>query len=301
MKEKILVTGASGLVGSRFVELYQNKNLLLTPDLNKLDITNKDSFSIFIEDNSPGTVINFAAFTDVNAAELQREDKNGSCWLLNTEAVEKMLDVISDKDIHFIQISTDMVFTGQKDDPGPYGENHPQEKDRSKLTWYAYSKLEAEKLVGFSDNASVVRIIYPARAKYDFKLDYLRKPLKLFDEGKLYPAFTDQKITITFIDEIVKPLAKIIENKLSGVFHVCSSNTSTPFEIISYLLEKARGAKNVVQKGDLSGLYKKDQSNKIRYPMYHGLSVNRSEELLKIKFMTTKEIIDELVDQGITY
>jgi hypothetical protein len=53
---------------------------------------------------------------------------------------------------------------------------------------------------------SILRIIYPVRTKFEIKLDFLRKPLALFDEGKLYPLFADQKISVSFIDEIVEIL-----------------------------------------------------------------------------------------------
>ena len=45
---------------------------------------------------------------------------------------------------------------------------------------------------------TILRLVYPVRAKYPAKLDYLRKPLSLFDQGKLYSLFNDQQVTITY-------------------------------------------------------------------------------------------------------
>ena len=163
---KILIIGASGLVGSRFVELSKYKDVLVCPGQNVLDIT-KDNPEIPEAD----IIINFAAYTNVSEGENQRGDKNGLCWKLNVEGTKNLLEASKNK--FFIQVSTDLVFSGVS---GPYSENDVSEKDSSKVTWYGYTKGQAESLCS---GRTILRLIYPVRAKYDLKLDYLRKPLSL--------------------------------------------------------------------------------------------------------------------------
>lgn len=298
---KIILIGSSGLVGSRFIELSKYKADFLTPDYIELDITNPENIAKYFElHGSPDWVVNFAAYTDVGKAEEQRGDKNGMCWKLNVSGVENLLSVIDEAKTKYIQISTDMVFSGSSADPGPYDEEHKPESDSSKVTWYGFTKSLGEQKVQekFGDQAKILRLIYPVRAKYDLKLDYLRKPLKLYDEGKLYPLFTDQQVSIAFVDEISNILDTIITQNARGTYHVSSTDTSTPFELVSYLLEKARGAKNVVQKNSLEKFLKTVDSS-VRYPKFGGLKVDKTEAKLGIKFSSWKEIIDQLVKQGI--
>ena len=77
-RQKILITGASGLVGSSFVT-YVNKNHinydLLLPDHEQLDIANKKSLRSYLNKNKPGIIINFAAHRNANTAEEQRKIK----------------------------------------------------------------------------------------------------------------------------------------------------------------------------------------------------------------------------------
>lgn len=284
---KILVIGASGLVGSRFVELHRNKDELLTPDHKELDITQKN-----LDIKGADVVINFAAYTNVGEGENQRNNKNGDCWRINVEGVKNLLEAVG-KNVLFIQISTDMVFSGSS---GPYSEDDLPETDSNKLTWYGFCKAEAERLV---KNHTILRLVYPVRSKFDRKLDYLRKPLKLFDEGKLYPMFTDQQVSFSFIDEVCLALEKIVEKRIKGVFHASSSDVTNPFELYTYLLEKAHGVKNVVKPSKLSD-FLKTISSSVRYPMFGGLKVEKTEKELEIKFSTWREIIDKLVEQGIT-
>jgi dTDP-4-dehydrorhamnose reductase len=297
--KKVLVTGASGLVGSRFIELYKDKYQFITPEFPSFDMTKKEQASQLLDKEKPDVLVNFAAYTNVGEAENQRGNKNGDCWKINVEGVRNLLEATGPK-THFIHISTDMVFPGSKVDPGPYSEDHVPESDSRKVTWYGFTKAEGEKEVvkKLGPKTTILRLIYPVRAKYDLKPDYLRKPLSLFDEGKLYPMFTDQQVSVAFIDEIAQAIDKIIEKNAYGIFHASSSNTGTPFELASYLIEKVRGKNDAVVPTILTEFLKK-VDNPVRYPMFGGLKVEKTEKRLGIKFRTWCEVIDELIRQGL--
>lgn len=282
---KILVTGADGLVGSRVVELLNTKYDFVTPEYPEFDLTNSDSIK-FISSLCPQVVIHFAAYTNVSDAEKQKD----LCWQINVDGTQNLLAAIDTSKTHFIYISTDMVFPGTN---GPYREIDPVADKSEQITWYAWTKLQAEKLLD-TNKSSIVRIIYPVRAKYIRKLDYLRGPLKKFDDQKLHPFFSDQQVSITLIDEITVALEKIIENKSTGIFHVSSPDTGTPHEIISYLFQTARN-----YKGELARSSVKDFPS-TRYPHQGGLDPKNTEEKLGIKFSPWRQIIDQLVAQRLS-
>lgn len=285
------------MVGSRFLELISTDLIPLTPELNSLDITKKASVDSFFELEKPDTVLHFAAFTDVGGAESQRRDRNGSCWKINVEGSCNLAEACKKHNSHLIHISTDYCFSGSNEDPGPYSEDHLIEKDEKKLTWYGFSKAEAEreltKILG--NNFSILRLIYPVRGKFDAKLDYIRKPLSLFDQGKLYPLFGDQQVSITYIDEACRAVSKIIDGKLYGIFHASTSDTTTPYELINYVIEKTRGVKNAAKKSSLDE-FLKTVDNPVRYPKFGGLKVESTEKKLGIKFSSWREVIDKLKD-----
>ena len=110
--------------------------------------------------------------------------------------------------------------------------------------------------------------------------------------------FTDQQVSIAFIDEVCFALDKIIEKQARGVFHASSSDLTNPFELYAYLLEKVRGVKDVVTPSLLSD-FLKTTANPVRYPMFGGLKVEKTEKILGMKFSTWRGIIDQLVEQGI--
>jgi dTDP-4-dehydrorhamnose reductase/dTDP-4-dehydrorhamnose 3,5-epimerase len=299
--KKVYVTGSAGLVGSRFVELYTNKYNFLTPEIAKLNILRKERLGQFFNREKPDVVIHFAAFTDVGGAENQRGKRDGSCWKVNVEGAKNIAEMCRKYGVKLIHISTDMVFPGSRENPGPYSERQKPERHSKKLTWYGFTKAKGEEQVRkiLGKKAAILRLIYPVRAKYKAKLDYLRKPLELFDKGKLYPMFADQQVSVAFIDEVCFAIEKIIEDSKRGTFHASSKNTGTPYSIASYLIEKARGKKNVVNKSSLDK-FLESVDNPVRYPKYGGLRVKRTEKILGMKFSNWKNIIDQLIDQGVS-
>jgi len=294
-KIKILVTGASGMVGSRFIELSQDKYDFITPEYPDFDITNLDSVKSVIAKSNPEWIVNFAAFTDVNAAENQNGDENGMAWKINVEGTQNLISSFPSK--NFIQISTDMVFPGNESTPGPYAENDKTPDASDNLTWYGWTKNRAEKII-LNHGGTILRIIYPVRAHFDAKLDYLRGPLKKYSEGTIYPLFNDQQVCIAFIDQVSDTLQKIIDTNSSGIFH-CSSDTTTPYELISYTVDQLGGNASTIKQISVHE-FLKTQTNKNRYPVWGGLKTVKTEEKLDLHFYTWQTIVEILIAQGLS-
>lgn len=297
--KKILITGASGLVGSRFVELYGHEYQLITPGYPDFDLINKNSINNVFTRYNPETVVNLAAFTDVGIAEGQRNNKDELCYKINVDGTRNLISLIDPVKIHLIHISTDYVFSGAVDDPGPYEESKAPETDPNKLSWYGFTKAEGERIIKntLGDKVTILRINFPVRAHYDLKLDFLRKPLSLYDQNKLYPLFSDQQLSITYIDQMSEVLKTLAEKKIFGVYHASTSDTASPHELISYLLEKTGRDKNRLEKSSLVE-YLKNNPN-ARYPVKGGLRVEKTEASLGFKFFSWQKVIDELIAQGL--
>lgn len=295
---KILVTGSNGLVGSHFVENYsqelQDNTTFLSPTREEMDITNQESVEHFFKLYKPDAIVHFAAFTDVSKAEEQRANKKAPCWIANVEGTANLIRVANYQP-YFIYISTDVVFSGRKENPGPYAEDHSTEENSNLLSWYGWTKREAEKIVVNNlKNAAILRIANPVRAKDEAKLDYVRKILNQFDTGKLYPMFVDQYLTLTYIDEVTEILKLLLEKRIAGIYHVSSINVFTPYKLANLLIEKARGKREAIKPISIEGFLKDNPS---RYPQYGGLKVDKTQNILNLKFRTWEEIIISLVKQ----
>ncbi|MFA6072369.1 MAG: sugar nucleotide-binding protein [Janthinobacterium sp.] len=293
---KILVIGYSGLVGSRFVELAKTKLDITGVDEKSLDITNQSAIEKYFSENKYDSVINFSAYTDVAGAEAQWNDTSGLCYRLNVLAPKYLSETLKKNNMFFVHFSTDFVFEGLTDSPGPFDEDSVIPSQSKNLSWYGWTKNRGEVEVQNSGvKNAIVRIANPFRSRFPLKLDFARKIIDLYDKDSLFPLFTDQIITPIFVDDLVDPLAKITVNALEGIFHLVSADTGTYFDIGSYILEKTRGVKGVTKESSLVEFMKVPGRNK--RPIIGGLSTKKTQEKLDINFKSWRQMVDVFADQ----
>ncbi len=254
---KIAVIGASSMVGSRFCELFNYQKSLIKADLNgqnPVDITDSQSVSAFFNNNDFQYVILFSAFTDVDAAEKQRNDQNASCWQINVKGAENVIIECANNNKKLIFISTSFVFDGQK---GPYAENAQRGGDLEKISWYGITKLKAEEAIekALKDHL-IIRITYPYRANFPAKQDFARQILEKYRNNSLYPMFTDQIFTPTFIDDLAPAFEILIKSNSSGIFHITSPSPATPYDFAKELLTVFGMETSKLEKGSLAEFLK---------------------------------------------
>ncbi len=226
MQKKVLVFGGSGLVGSKFIESYSKDFEIQSPDVSEVDILNKDAILKKLEKVNPDAVINFAAFTNVEEAEKQKDDKNGVCYLINAVGAKNVAQSCTQFGKRLIHISTEYVFDGTKQ-TGPYTE----EDKPNPINWYGQTKYFAETAVLESGSLSVImRICMPFSAFYELKKDIARFFLEQLNAGNQIKAIEDQRITPILVNDIAAALKVFVDSEIHGIYHVCSKNDTSPFK-----------------------------------------------------------------------
>jgi len=298
MNKEVLVIGAGGLVGSRFVQLTKFPTEVISGS-NELDITDPTAVKERIERFSGDVVVNFAAMTDVDGAE---KEESELAWRVNADGPENLAEACEEEGKFLVHLSTDFVFPGNEDYPGPYFEDERDiftsvfGDEPEGLSWYGWTKLVGETRVEETlEESAIVRISYPYRTDYNGKLDFARGILSRFNQGKLYPMFTDQELTPTYIDELVGVIDVIVDNPIPGIFHVASSNLTTPYEFARYLINRVGGDQDEVKPGCMVDYLSKNSATP--RPRLGGLEVRCTEIDLGINLMTWQEAVDKFVEQ----
>lgn len=279
-KTSILGTGLTGLVGSRIVELlekkYEFKNLSYETGI---DITNKEQVKNAVFASKAKIILHFAAKTDVDACEKDRELKNqGSAWLINVEGTRNLLEAAQKTKKKFIYISTDFVFDGNKD--------FYQEEDMpNPINWYAVTKYEGEKIVQSSGLPYLIcRLAFPYRANFAPKKDLVRGLLEKLKNHEELKMVSNQFMTPTFIDDIAIAIDCLIAKEAEGIFHVVGSSFHTPFEVAQLLAETFSLDKSLIKEIDRITYYQ----NKAPRPFSLRLKNDKLKKL-KVEMLTLKQ------------
>ena len=307
-KSSVIITGASGLVGSRIIELLAHKygfvafdrseaadylNQLPLASHSAIDLLDTDSVRRVIEASPASYVIHLAAYTDVDGAEKERAEGNtGLCYRLNVNGTEAVAAACRQSGKFLVYVSTEFVFDGKS---GPYAEDAKVAKDPEDISWYGWTKLLGEQAVQSSGaQSATVRITYPFRAGYLQKADFAQRILQLYKAGNLYPMFADQKTTPTWIDDLATSLDIILAGRLAGNFHVACTDLTTPYDFAVALLDQFHQAGQTVEKGSLVEFLK--TPGRTPRPVNGGLLTTKIQQQ-GVSLSTCRQAIEELYRQ----
>ena len=240
---RVVVLGASGLVGSALAEFWSPDAELVTPSHAALDVLDTDALAEFMTQVHADCVVNLIAWADVDGAEPQRGDTNGSAYRLNVDYPRRLAELCEQQRKFLLHVSTDYVFDGTKSDV-PYVEDDPTRA----LCWYAATKLQGEVAVLRSNPAAcVARIEMPFTGRAHRKSDLARTFAGRLQKGQPIQGVTDQRITPLFLDDGAAALRALVEARHAGVIHVAATDWTTPHELAHGIAERTRLPKELIQ------------------------------------------------------
>ena len=287
-KTPIIGTGLSGLVGSKFVDLYQDRYEIINLDLhdptNPVDITNNQQVMQVIKASPAKFIIHMAAYTNVTGAWKQRGDKSGLAWQVNVVGTQNIAQAAQASNKHLIHISTAYVFDGEKET------SYTEDDSSSPIEWYGQTKHEAEKVVqALSTPWTILRIDQPFRSDEAVRPDVVRRIIAKLKDGTLPPQFTDHTMGPTFIDDFAQVLDFVIRQKVTGLYHASSGESWTDYEFALEIAKKL-GLEDKVHQGSLAAYLK--TANR-PYQKNTAMNVDKLKKLLDFDLTPIKKAINK--------
>lgn len=235
--QRILLTGANGLLGQKLVAL-----LAALPEVSlvatarganrnpfgfsyryvEMDITDAHSVQSVITSERPDVVIHTAAMTNVDQCETEKD----LCWAMNVTAVENIVAACEAVGAFLCHLSTDFIFDGKA---GPYTETATP----SPLSFYGWSKYAAEEVVRRSNiRWSIARTVLV----YGIVSDMSRSNIilwvkKSLEDGKTIKVVTDQFRSPTLAEDLAEGCRLIAQKEAEGIFNISGSDFLTPYEM----------------------------------------------------------------------
>lgn len=208
---KVLVTGVKGQLGYDVVnELTKRGHTAIGVDIDEMDITDKHSVQMVIDNNKPDAVIHCAAWTAVDLAE--DEDKIAMVRAVNTDGTRNIAETCKKLNCKMMYISTDYVFNGQGTEPWK-----PDCKDYEPLNVYGQTKLGGELAV-----SNLLEKYFIVRIAWVFGVNGNNFIKTMLNVGKKYDELTvvnDQIGTPTYTSDLARLLVDMIETEKYGYYH----------------------------------------------------------------------------------
>ena len=217
-----LVVGANGQLGKSVSKVLDKRGIdFIELNRNQGSISNREFVRKFVTQIQPKVIVNCAAWTDVDGAEVNEEDAK----LVNAGAVGYLAEAARHCDAIFAHVSTDYVFSGAG--------NEPWKEDGFKqpLSAYGRTKAAGEDLLFITPGESsyIFRTawLYSAHGK-NFAKTMVRLALKDSAEVNVV---TDQVGQPTFAGDLANQMVEsIIQPIPFGIYHGTNSGQTSWFE-----------------------------------------------------------------------
>lgn len=227
-----------------------------------------------LEHQRIGAILCVAGYTYVDGCESEPE----RAFQVNAYGPSALAGYAHRRDIPFVYYSTDYLFDGSDERPGPYREDdepHP-------LNVYGESKLAGEQAVlEQHPEALILRTagVYGPDAQGK---NYLYTVLRSLAKGETLRVPQDQISTPTYNADLAAATFDLLAQGATGVFHVCG-----PQQMSRLDLAKGIAAVFGLDPSPLEGVLTSSLSQRAARPLRAGLHIGKLQQHLRSTHMQT--------------
>lgn len=230
MRERVLITGGSGLLGSTLGRLVAaDHDVYATFHVHpasiqgvswvSLDIRDPAQVNAVVKDIKPALVIHTAALALVDYCEEHPDEARS----LNAAATEHVARAAAAAGSRLVYISTDSVFDGKA---GNYAENDPTNPPNV----YARTKLEGEQYVrNILPESLIIRTAFYGWNVQN-KQSLAEWVLAGLRQGRNLSMFTDVYFTPIVTDNLAEAILALYQRGCQGTYHVGGSERCSKYQ-----------------------------------------------------------------------
>lgn len=277
---RVLIFGASGMLGTDLCAAAPVGTSLLTVDIAQVDITDRHAVASVLGDARPDWVINAAAYTAVDRAEAE----SAAAHAVNGIAPQHLAEESARRGIAVVHISTDYVFAGTA--TAPYREDDHV----APVNAYGESKLRGE--VGVLASGAHALVL---RTQWLFGRAGRSFPRTMWERataGLPTRVVNDQIGRPTYTRDLAAATWRLMERRAAGLIHATNSGEPASwFEVARAVFLRA-GAEAL-----LSSCTTADYPTPARRPQYSVLCTDRLESALSGILPDWHDGLDRFLDE----
>lgn len=222
-QRSILIAGRNGQLASCLRDLAALRGSpAVALGREELDLEVRESLDRAVASVDPSVIINVAAYTAVD----QAESEVAKAFRINRDGAAALADIAWQRNIPFVQLSTDYVFDGSKQEP------YDEADVPAPINTYGASKLAGEAAVlAAHPLATIIRsswIYGPAGS------NFVRAMLRLAETRPIVRVVCDQQANPTSAADLAAAVLEIAERSLAGdrrsvagIFHLTGQGATT--------------------------------------------------------------------------
>jgi dTDP-4-dehydrorhamnose reductase len=228
-------------------------------DIDEIDITSLESTERVLRTLKPKTVINCAAYTDVDGCETNVE----TAMQVNGEGVAHLAMASREIGARLVHVSTDYVFDGGKGTP------YVEDDAPCPLGVYGESKLAGEMNAAFNPDHLVIRTqwLYGQHGK-----NFVETMLRLAAEKDELAVVDDQIGSPTWTVDLAHAIQALLQGGHRGIYHAANTGFCSWNEFARAIFEEAGLSVKV------HGMTTDQLNRPARRPLYSTLDCSRLEQ-----------------------
>ncbi len=275
---RILITGANGVLAHSVINMFTNTkhklfftmrggfkdklNNYLLGDLSEYAFVKK-----LIKKTNPNIIIHLAANTDVDFCEKERLQSLNDNFL----STKNIVDLIKERGIHLIYVSTASIFEGKKksgylvnDKPNP-------------VNFYALTKFFSEEYIQKNlINYSIIRLGWLLGNPL-FKKKFFGKVInRLQKKDNIFYLANNLWGSLSFSDNVSDLIVHLAEHSIFGVFHCVADGYASRLDIFNEILAFYKMQKRV-KYFEVSNDYFDLPAKRPKYEILINLSLKKME------------------------
>jgi dTDP-4-dehydrorhamnose reductase len=293
---RILLFGRDGQLGRELNKSLASLGEIVAVEKEDLDLAQIDRIPFFIERIRPNVIINAAAYTNVDQAEIEPD----TAYAINATAIGVMAESARKIGSFFIHYSTDYVFDGEKE--VPYSEDDPP----APINAYGFTKLAGEQSIQALHGAylilrtswlySIGRDSFPDKV---LKWARKQKSMRIVEDQVGSPTWSYMLAEMTtelLGGESPKGMEWLAER--SGLYHVAGNGAVSRFEWARQILElDTHPEEQIVERLDPART--EEFPTPAKRPRFSALDCHRFEEVFGLTLPGWKTSLKDAMAENI--
>ena len=267
----IMILGGSGQLGKTVFRELQDDFEIVCLNKSEVSLINKAEVIEAVCEFNPKFIVNCAAYTKVELAEIEKKKANA----VNYEGVKNVSEAAKLNDASLIHFSTDYVFDGKKKSP------YLETDKANPINEYGSSKLRGENHI--VSNIEKFFIFRVSGIFSEYGDNFVKSMMRLKDKDEL-AVVSDQIMkpsSATFIANFLK--INLLKNNFAlsnaGLYNLSSSGPQISWHSFAEIIFKEMLAQKLIIKiPRITPILSKDYKSSVLRPEFSVLSNNKVKE-----------------------